>query len=216
MTPAEVLASIRYQLDETTASFWSDAELYSYMSDAEQEVADRFQCVELSTSTTTVASTQEYTAPADCQVVRRMTWYNVPLKCIDFRQKDALQFNSYGGSDQSGNPESYYIWGDKVGLYPIPDSAQALKFYYAALPARVTTATSAFATPAIFHPCYQDYCLHRAYMKDQDDSRSMLHLKEWERSLANAADKWVARCSENKIDGARDEDNFASTDQGMI
>jgi hypothetical protein len=35
MTPAQALTRVRTQINETTAAFWTDAEIYGYMWEAE-------------------------------------------------------------------------------------------------------------------------------------------------------------------------------------
>lgn len=217
MTPNEVLSSVRNQVYESDAGFWTDAEVYDYMSQAEQEIADIIECTETIDSTMdTVAGTQEYSKPSNCQIIKFVRFDNVLLKNIDFREKDALNLNRYGSTDQGGDPDSYYEYGSVIGLYPIPQRIAEIKIYYIALPPRLTISSTTFAIPALFHSYLVDYCLFRMYMKDQDDQRGNLHRQIWEENLNKSRMKWMRKRTANRLFVVKNEDAFNQTELGMI
>jgi hypothetical protein len=217
MTPAQVLTDIRDQLYETSANFWSDSSCYNYMSNAEQIIADALNCyVKTDSSTTTTASLQEYATPNDCSAIIRLTYDSYTLKLIDLREKDSLRFNTYGNTDNTGKPEYYYEFGSVIGLYPIPTETKTLKFFYSAVPARITSASTAFSIPSMFHPYIADYCLFRLYIKDQDDVRSAAHKRLWDEGLKEMNRKWSSSQFKNRILKVKSYEDFFETDIGII
>src|SRR5574343_500564 len=117
----DIVSSVRNQINETTASFWSDAEIELYKQEAIKEICLITLDRSYSITTPTVAGTQTYVGPGDDWIAyRRVLYDNTPLKCITIRDKDALHFNSAGGTDPSGTPEMYWFDDRYIYLYPIP------------------------------------------------------------------------------------------------
>ena len=155
MTPATSLARVRYLIKESTASFWTDAELYTYISDAEQEVFNLIMEEDEGYFQTTNATidyvngTQEYDLPTDCVKVVLVERTDVePDKTLHpIRMQDKLQYepaNQTSATDE--DYEYYYISGTKIGIVPIPDenATNNLKIYYIARPTAVTSSSTAF------------------------------------------------------------------------
>jgi hypothetical protein len=137
------------------------------------------------------------------------------MKKITLRDKDAMQFNQYGGSDSSGNPYAYYEYGSVIGLFPIPTTEETIKYYYVAKPVDITSSSVEFSIPATFHPYLQDYVLSRAYLKDQDDVRSGWHYNVWQKSIIDCQHLWSRRKSANRFTTVKVEDNYPDTEIGI-
>ena len=217
MTPAQVLTTVRAQAYETSEGFWNDSEIFSYMWQCEQDIATELGCAQgTDSSTTTVASTQEYAKPSDCAIINRLVWDSVKLKKVDLTDQDAMDWQGYGSSITTGQPYAYWEFGANVGLYPIPDSAKTLKFWYTKIPAEVTSASTAFTIEQIFHTCFVDYCLWRMYAKDQDDGRMSFHYGNYQRLFLSAKLKWARRVGADQHQVVRDEMYFPTTELGLI
>lgn len=158
MTPAQALTRVRYLIKESTASFWADAELYNYMSDAEQEVFNLIMEEDEGFFQTTnstidyVDGTQEYALPSDCVKVVLVERTDVdPDKTLHpIRMQDKLQYEPASGAfTTDGDYEYYYISGTNIGIVPTPDenATNNLKIYYIASPAVVSSGSSAFTVP---------------------------------------------------------------------
>lgn len=186
MIPSDVLSRVRDQLVEATAAFWSDAELYRYMTDAERDINNQLHCYQLSTSVTSVTNTSGYTIPTNCLYIDRITFDTVPLKETNFRGQDMMDMPGYGGSVQTGDPTHYYRMGtNTVYLWPTPQRAAAIQYVYTAEPTAIATASTEFSIPANFHQPLQDYVLYRAFTKDQDQARSEWHKREYMQGIAD-------------------------------
>jgi len=186
MTPGNILSRVRDQLVEATAAFWTDAELYRYMSDSESEINNMVECNQLSTTTATVTATSGYTLATDCLMVTRMTYDGVPLKQIDQRERSTLDMSGYGGSPQSGDSTNWYRYGGMAYLWPIPARAVDLKYWYVGEPVAITTASVAFTIPQQYHTAMQDYVLYRCFVKDQDQGKAEWHKREFMQGVQDA------------------------------
>lgn len=216
MTPSQVLSAIRNQAYEQDADFWNDAEIYQYMWEAEAEVAGLVSCTEATdSSTTTVASTQEYALPTDCLYVLRATWDQVKLKRIDLKDQDYLDGTLYSGTLSSGQPEHYYEFAGMIGLYPVPDSAKTLKLWYIKQPSQITGVSTTFTIPLLFHHYIIDYALYRMYLKDQDNEKAMVHKRLWDENIQKAIGKWNMMRESDHTSTVRDVDEYPNTSLGL-
>lgn len=217
MTPSQLLTRVRSQFDEDTAAFLSDAnDIYPYMSDAEMELANDIGCTQgVDANTSTVAGTQEYTRPSDCLRIEVLRWNGVKLKKIDLQEYETISGAYYGATTTQGNPVYYYEWADVVGLYPIPDTVQTLSYYYVKRPAAVTASSAAFTVTEEFHSAIVDYCLFRAYLKDQD-GRAEIHQQRWEERKKKLKADFDLRKYRDQIVVVRDKNTLNTTDFGLI
>jgi hypothetical protein len=185
MTPAEAVAAVRSLIDEPDAANWSDDEIRTYLWFGERLVIDKIGCYSgTNAATSTVSGTQEYAKPTDSFRVSKVTWDGVKLKKIDQADYDALSSISYGGSLATGSPCYYYEFGSNIGLYPVPDSAKTLKFWYIKEPANLTSASTSFSVPSLAQNAIVDYATYRALLKDKDKLADMFY-SLWEKGLSD-------------------------------
>lgn len=190
LTAASRLSSVRNQLFESAAAFWTDAEIYGYLADAEYLMASEVNCAQVTDSTiTTVIGTQEYTQPAQIMRIQRLTWNSVKLKAIDLTQLDSINYPIYGGTTVTGNPVYYYLYAGLIGLYPIPSDTKTIKIYGMKRPVAVSASQQSFTIPDELIPYLDDYALYRCYLKDQD-GKADVHINLWNANLKKAKAAW--------------------------
>ena len=147
MTKAQLITDIRSKLNESTADFWSDAELlrwtnqrYHLLEEAVDRVFENYFLTE--SVADTVEDEQEYQLPTDFKRMRRVeinydcdndnSVYQraFPIELDQIRQR--LE-NDNLGIGLTRRPV-YYLRGDNIGFLPIPDSAgsEALRIQYVA------------------------------------------------------------------------------------
>jgi hypothetical protein len=217
MTPSQVLETVRNQVDESSANFWSDNEIRNYMWEAEKELASLVHCSEkYDASTLTVNGTAEYGLPTDCYFVERVVWNGVRLKKIDFRELELNEGFSYGKTIQTGLPDSYYLYAGKIGIYPTPQTAYQIKIWYQAEPAQITENTGTFTIDKLFHNYICHYVLWQMWSKDQESDRCAFFRKQWDADLAAAPVKWAEYKRGDRLFRVKDEDQFPVTNAGMI
>jgi hypothetical protein len=217
MTPAQILATVRAQIDEVTADFYSDDEIYAYMWQAEIEINNLTKCAEaIDTSTTTEVGTAEYAKPSDCLLIIRLLWDSNRMKKIDFRELENQEGLTYGHTIAQSQPYAYYEYGNNIGLYPTPNAAKTIKFYHIKQPAVITNVSTAFTIPQDFHHLIPDYCLWRMWGKDQEEPRAGFHKNQWEINLSRAVITWANHRRADKLGVVKDSDTYPNTYAGMI
>ena len=161
MTPANCLAYARYLIKETTASFWADAELYVYMTEAEQEVFNLIMEEDEGYFQTTdatidyVSGTQEYdmsgltVVPIKIILVERTDVD--PVKTLHpINIQDKLRYEPANSTTiTDADWEGYYLSGTKIGIVPKPTTSATnnLKLYFIGRPADVSSSSTAFTVP---------------------------------------------------------------------
>ena len=132
----EQMLAVRKTLNETTASNWSDLEIYKSLNDGQTYIARKSTPLKKVVTVTTVASTQEYALRdnsfgdiidiSDDGVsfkINGLTY--MPLK---FTSKKALFLENSGWrSVAASTPQKYYYnkSSKTIGLYPKPNSSNA-------------------------------------------------------------------------------------------
>lgn len=215
MTPAQALTRTRLNLNETTAAFWTDAEIYSYMWEAECILAGKLGLFEATTAHTTVTGTSVYTFPSSMLRIARLTYDGKKLKKADFTDRDYLDGTDYGSTVQSGKPEIYIEWGQEVTLFPVPDAAATLRWHFLKAPSEITAAAAFSVKDESLQQMIPDYCVYKCSLKDGELSRADRHQKAWEANVLRAESMWVDKKSEDRIYHVKDEDEHAGGSLGM-
>ena len=216
MSPQTVLSSIRDEIVESTAAFWTDAEIYRHMWHAEYILADATNCTEATTAITTVTNQSDYTTPANVLHYLRVEYNNATLKRIGKPERDAMEFRTYGGTFSAGNPEFYLQFGDLITFHPVPNAAKTVNIDHVKRPAEITTASTQFTVPEQFQFYVKDYAVYRCLSKDGDNVRSDRYLNLWNDNLKKSKQEWADRNGTGRYQVVKSEDFFPSTDLGPI
>lgn len=123
----DILAQVRDRLQEESETFFSSERLMDIARRVQMEIAVIAECLETSDVIPAAANTIEYALPEDCLNVQAATCDDYPLALVDFRR---LHTKVY----PVGQPACYYIFGDRIGLYPAPGAVQDLEVWYSQRP----------------------------------------------------------------------------------
>jgi len=215
MTPASIITAARLKYNATDdTTYFTEAELYGYLYQGEVELSLHSRCIEITTSTTTVTGTSQYTLPTNSFEIKRITYDGVKLRPIDFREDDALTLNDADTTDK-GTPAYYVIWGDIVELRPIPDKAKTLQFRVYKNP-EVMTAAASMSTPVRYHMWLTDYIISEMYAKEQNKSQAMHYRALWEQHKSDAKRLERKRRRGDGFAVVKDEDQLAVTILGLL
>ena len=171
---------VRSLLDEDTASFWSDAQLNSWVNQGAGDIARQAQALWMQVDIAAVVLQQTYALPADFLGVHRLDFsiagsdqtYNLEFRGI--KTMDEI----WGILHQlpAAYPQAFYLWNDTAGpassmyfgTYPVPASAGTFTLYYyrEAVPA-TDDADLVDVTPGYEDICYE-YALYKAKRRDRD------------------------------------------------
>jgi hypothetical protein len=186
LTASELAEYGRQAYNAVGDTFFSDAEIYRYIWEAEAELATEAKLIERAYTTTTVASTAAYAAPTYAMVIKRVTYDSQKLMPISFREYDALVFNAT--TIPLGTPQYYVLWEDELTLYPTPDAAATLKIWSLNQPQQVTS-TSALEVPGVWHLPMADFLLWKFAQKDKNFQAAANYQAAWAQTVQKAK-KW--------------------------
>ncbi len=216
MTPAQAYSTVRLQLNEATAAFWSNAEIYGYLWEGECLLAGKLGLFQAITAHTTVTGTSAYTCPDNWLRISRITYDGKKLKKGDFTERDYLDGTNYGSTPQSGKPQMYTEWAESVYTFPVPDDAKTLEFFGLKAPAEVVSGASSFSIKdQSLQQMLPDYAIWKASLKDGDTGRADRHKQAWEQNVLRAETIWVDKKAEDRTYAIKDEDDYPGGFLGM-
>lgn len=127
---SDILTRIRTYLNETTALFYTDAELYRYMSIAAKDIAQKSLCVKRIVDAVTANATRTVTTNAyKVMYVEYVPSSGRPLMLtkIDPIKIGNIQLNGTA-------PQFWYELGSTIGIEPKPDAIYVLRLYVCDMP----------------------------------------------------------------------------------
>ena len=194
MTPAEIETASRRKYNSASSSFFSSAEIYDLIYQAELEIAQKTRMLEgLSTALTTTSGTRNYSMTSVMSELKRVEYNGSKLKKIDMREDDSLTLSN-SDSTATGTPQYYSEWNRTIYLRPTPDtSSVVLRVYYYALPAPITSASQVLEVPALFHMCIVDYVAAEMASKDENHKTASVYFDKWYNKHLPEMEAWVAK-----------------------
>lgn len=138
----ESLTRIRTYVNETTAGFFTDAELYRNLSIAAKEIAQKSGCIKRILDAQTTSGTRTVTTNV----------YNVEF--VEYIPSDGSRPFMLGEIDplKCGHfpldgtyPQYWYKFGDTIGIEPIPDGTYNLRLYCSDIPKVSALSFSSFS-----------------------------------------------------------------------
>lgn len=206
MTRLRLRTLIRKGLGETTAAFWTDAELNTLIDEACDDLAYRTKCIRANTTVSSVANTAEYSlstnisnALAPLEVYFRQdgnTW-----RKLDSTNREELSAEHPGWMSVSSSTPTMWYWDreeDKYGFFPPPNSTNAgtyVKVYYASKHTDINDDATEPDIPTYLQPAIVDYCI--ASGKEQ---RGLGDQGYWQKYYAKIHDYRVERHREREDD----------------
>ncbi len=184
MTPTDITTLARQKWNAVTDTFYSDAELYTMIYNAEMELALETFCIPMVYTTSTVASQQEYQKPTNAFAVKRIVCNGLKLYKITDREDDAITLNNQT-TTATGSPQYYSEWGTALELRPIPDSVLTLKIYTYDMPS-VVTAVTTLDVPTRYHVGIADYLVAHMATKDRNFQAAAQYQAMWAKRLQDA------------------------------
>ena len=130
MTLNEMLQSVRDDLGESGQQYWKDAELERWAYLVFNRLARQGLCVEAEGKSNSLPGVQEYNLPRDFGELKDVRYVDdihsqpVPLTLTD---KQSI-VTTYGTLNTIGTPYLFYVFQDKIGLYPIPHKPPVIEF----------------------------------------------------------------------------------------
>jgi hypothetical protein len=200
MTPSELEEYARQQYNAGGDTFFSQAEIFRHIYQAEMELATKSGCIKTVYTASTVAATQEYSRPTNAIVLKRLTYEGTKLAPITLRQGDA--------DTATGAPTSYFEWGSSFYLRPTPDAVGTLKIFTVDKPQTVSVG-SVLDVPDRYHYAIADYVGWRIALKDRALALAREYKAAWERAVVDAVVHERKRLRGDEFYGVGDESELS-------
>ena len=234
MTPSQVKTIVRNQCADDSENFWTDTEIYLYMTMAQREILLRHP--ELNDQRSRIAANAyqgRYTLTGVTPLnMEWVGWIEDPSTNgadaydmdISYKLKriDSLDMYATQGADStvSGQPE-YYRWDDYdnvLQIYPTPDTTGQFMLHYRVHDADVSSTGSFISGIEPYAHFIADYCLYRMFLKDQElITEAQTYGGLWRRHMEEIERSVESRMMHDRFVTVKDEDdNYYSTDLGMV
>jgi len=179
MLASDVISDVRLELMETSAAFWSDTELLTYLNRGELDFANRVRGLESVATVSTVAGQAEYPLPSNwlsCVAV----FYNDRQNDTDsWRRLDvtdlqelSMQNPNFLSRDTTsrGTPDRVYFWNRSMYLETTPlDNGDAnIKMFYKAKPVPITSVSQSINLDDSLSHALRHYILWKAWRKEKE------------------------------------------------
>lgn len=207
MLLATAVKKTRFLLDETTAQFWTDTMLKSWINEGCWDVARQAQTLWAQDAITAVVTQATYALPTDFLGVHKLTFL-ITTHGVSSKQFFNLEFRGIKEMDEiwgilhllpAAYPNAFYIWNDPtstpgtawyMGIYPVPSTTGVFTLYYYRKAKTATTTT----TPIDVTIGYEDlplwFAVYRAKFRDRDPTWQEAK-STYDQMLANMIDKTV-------------------------
>lgn len=163
--------------------FFTSAELYQYIWDAQMQLARESWCIRSVFSTTSVASQQEYSFPSRTISIKRVTYDGIK---VEPRALDEVLNLTGSVAAPTGRPYIYAIWNEVIYFGPIPDAdALTIKIFSINEPDEVTV-SSALDVPTRYHLDLSEYAVWKMCLKDKNYEGAARHEVIWNGILQKA------------------------------
>ncbi len=121
---------VRTYLNEVTADFYTDAEIYRWLSVAAKDIAQKALCVRRILNAVTVASTR--TVAASAYKVIHVEYIPSSGRSVMLTKIDPLRVGHYPTNGVT--PQYWYEFGSTIGIDPLPTDVYNLRLYVADIP----------------------------------------------------------------------------------
>ena len=183
MKASEIITDVRRELLESQAAFWSDAELLRHLNRAELDFVNRTRILEDIATLSTTAGTMDYQLPPNWSSVKLVlynrkesttdddAWVRLrPTSLEKIAQEHPNFLATEAVSNQEGTPSQYFIWEDRIYIYPAPRNSKDsdLKLFYKAKPIALTSTSQSINIDDSLSEALTAYILWRAWKKSKE------------------------------------------------
>ena len=160
-----IITDARTYLNETSAGFWSDTELLTWLNDGILDIVSRTRCLEISEDITLVAGQLEYTIRTDYLGIESIYYH----PSGEYKGLKMVEPRDIGHIEAIGEPDEWYEWDGKIGFSPLTlesSSGDTVTLYLILNPEIVTLADK-ITIPAIYDRALTLYIVSKGHLKER-------------------------------------------------
>jgi len=190
-TIAEIITSVRYQIREATAGFWTDTEITSYVNEGQEIIGTETKCLSKYYKHTLIA--------ADIVNSREIRMYSDFVALDDggivydgkpLEQISLNALNEHAGSwrTTTDTPSRFYFRSDMIGFYPIPSAGAVVEYYGIERATELSGATvplSGDYRTIAFRRYMRDYAIAMCWYAKHEDVRGDRFMARFDRGIYN-------------------------------
>lgn len=185
MTPTELETFVRQRYNAVGDNFFPQAEIFNFFYFAQNELAQKSNCIPLIWETVSVQGQREYAYPATTIKIYRVEYNGKRIHPNDFLLDDSLTGNNPGDTT-TGVPINYQIFGSDLFLRPIPSEAGLeIKIYGYDGPETVAANTT-LSVPERYQFMLVDYALGCMFGQDKNHTMAQFHFNRWDKHVLDA------------------------------
>lgn len=178
MNLGQIVKRVQRQFgDESEVELTRD-DIVNYANDGQMDIVRHTEVLQELIETDAIASQAKYILPSDFLKMKRVTFEGKKIIPIALEDIDNVPEGVGSSNTTTGDPRSYYIWGNELVFHPTPskDSDGAIDMFYIKAPNPITLDEDIPEIPSAFHEDLVRYCLGRAKELDEefDDSQRIL------------------------------------------
>jgi hypothetical protein len=128
---------VRTYLNEASANFYTQAEIWSWLSFAVKDIAQKSLCVRRAIDAVTVSGTR--TVSTTAYKVMYVEYIPSTGRPFMLSKIDPLRLGHYPLQQGANHPQYWYEFSDTIGIEPLPDAIYNLRLYIADIPKMIIT-----------------------------------------------------------------------------
>lgn len=179
---ATFLAQVRREIEESTATVWSDASLLAWANDGMADIARRTRILSDWQSGSTVVGQASYALADGTFQVDKFFCGTGEIE----RVTGADYYADFSRSPVTGEAREYAIIGAYAYLYPTPATVKTYRYHRYYTPVAFTSATTTTTLPFVpsFDQTLRNYVKARAYDQIRDFDTSSYYQSLYEADIA--------------------------------
>ena len=174
---AQLITATRQLLNESTAGFYTDAEITEWLNQATLDIAAVAKCVEGRVAIGMTLGTWQYTLPTDNAEVLHVVWDDTKQA---LRKIMPSMVGEAGPDSESDQPATWFEWNGQLYVNPLPTTAAAgknVEVFYAKTTNNPTLLPDTYQLLAI------TYATYRGKLKDKRFAEANALYAEYSNSL---------------------------------
>jgi len=182
MQISSIISDVRSELVESSASFWSDAELLALANRAERDFVQKTRCLDDKAYLSTTAGQQDYPLPSNwlsaqavfCNVSATSTPQWVRVSAINLEKETQMNEN-FNSSDTTlrSTPNRYWLLGQSINFDPIPNVGSSnILMFFKSKPIPMVFTTDSINIDDSLSEAINNFILWKSWKKEQEDGKA--------------------------------------------
>lgn len=210
MTGAELIAKAREQTLLDTDDV-SDAVVLGHINRAIAIVGGRFEWPFLAqTDTITLADgTQGYAWPTDWVKIDSLTIVDKRIRLKRLSAKEAE--DRYGNDFPSGEPRSFFLWGNQINFVPIPNAVGTISARGYTQPTILAATSNSPGWNDQYHEFLADYAIQKLWEREEDQAMAEAARQEFENGIGELASFYNDQAADERMVWGEQPDKYVGS-----